>query len=677
MVPKEFLTTLARRLGVSDNELEVLSRAIQGESMSSISQQLGVRVEALQKRLGEVYKKFHITGAGPGKLAKLQQILITEYQKQAVQWSQEPDISDRPASTPAMAAYSQIDWGEAPDLPIFYGRNQEISTLQQWILQDRCRLITLLGMGGIGKTALIVRTIQRIQSQFDRIIWRSVRYAPSLGELIGDLLEFLSPGSSQALPNDSGRQLKQLLTVLRNSRCLLVIDNFEALLEEQVLAGNFRPGYEDYAELLHQVGELQHASCLLLLSREKPREIAALAGEHLPVRSLQISQLDFDSSKRILLSTQRLNYSSDSQLEEVAKLYGGNPTLLKVVSTSLRELYDGQVDQYLQYKTVLVGDIIKNLLDGQFKRLSGEEKDLIYWLALLDRPVSAHELQQEMAETGDVVQLMMRLESLLRRSMIGKTSDNGLTQFTLLPVLRQYAMSQYQRQMEQQLKQDRSSQEHPDFPNLDSCPSDQKAARYLNFLGHQKYLVGEFQSAKFYLQWAVRFYPSLSAAHYNLGATFEQLEALDSARYHYQQATSGQNRAAQAAVSNLSRLEILAGRIEQAIHLIMPILEQVEDPTVKAGLYKNLGWASFLQRRYRDADSQLQRSLELNPHYAPTHCLLAQVIEAEGDPQAALSHWEQGWQLSNTEQLPQGGWKLPELEAWKVTAAQRLNFPDA
>jgi len=45
------------------------------------------------------------------------------------------------------------DWGKAPDVTVFYGRNEELTTLEQWIVSDRCRVVALLGMGEIGKTA--------------------------------------------------------------------------------------------------------------------------------------------------------------------------------------------------------------------------------------------------------------------------------------------------------------------------------------------------------------------------------------------------------------------------------------------------------------------------------------------------------------------------------------------
>ncbi|BAZ10952.1 WD-repeat protein [Calothrix sp. NIES-4071] len=58
-----------------------------------------------------------------------------------------------------------VDWGEAVDVSVFYGRAQELATLEEWIINDNCRLIVLLGMGGIGKTSLSVKLAQKLLKQ--------------------------------------------------------------------------------------------------------------------------------------------------------------------------------------------------------------------------------------------------------------------------------------------------------------------------------------------------------------------------------------------------------------------------------------------------------------------------------------------------------------------------------
>lgn len=42
------------------------------------------------------------------------------------------------------------DWGDAPEISSFWGRTDELATLNQW-MQEQCRLIAILGMGGMGK----------------------------------------------------------------------------------------------------------------------------------------------------------------------------------------------------------------------------------------------------------------------------------------------------------------------------------------------------------------------------------------------------------------------------------------------------------------------------------------------------------------------------------------------
>jgi Archaeal ATPase. len=57
-----------------------------------------------------------------------------------------------------------IDLGDAPEIFSFYDRTPQLTTLENWITQDRTRLIALLGISGIGKTTLSLRLIDQIKN---------------------------------------------------------------------------------------------------------------------------------------------------------------------------------------------------------------------------------------------------------------------------------------------------------------------------------------------------------------------------------------------------------------------------------------------------------------------------------------------------------------------------------
>ena len=92
------------------------------------------------------------------------------------------------------------DLSEAPQLTWLCDRPQELNTLKQWILEDKTRLITLLGLSGIGKSAIALQLIPQIKEQFDYIIWRSLHSAPTLETLQTELIPLLS---SQQTTNSS------------------------------------------------------------------------------------------------------------------------------------------------------------------------------------------------------------------------------------------------------------------------------------------------------------------------------------------------------------------------------------------------------------------------------------------------------------------------------------------
>src|SRR5262249_14215612 len=118
------------------------------------------------------------------------------------------------------------DWGEAPDTTGFVGRDEELEIVREWALDERCRMIAGLGMGGIGKTTLAARVARDVATSFDRVYWRSLRNAPPASDWLAGAIGFLSDQQLVPEPAESER-LTTLLQLLRRTRCLLVLDNSE------------------------------------------------------------------------------------------------------------------------------------------------------------------------------------------------------------------------------------------------------------------------------------------------------------------------------------------------------------------------------------------------------------------------------------------------------------------
>ncbi len=342
-------------------------------------------------------------------------------------------IVEEDRSTTPENLKSYQDWGEAVDVSNFYGRSEELETLERWIVDDNCRLIALVGMGGIGKTSLSVKIAQLLQSEFEFLIWRSLRNAPPLNELLNELINFLSQQQETSLPESLDGKISSLINYLRSQRCLLVLDNAESILLGDEQTGVYRQGYEGYGHLLRCWGETNHQSCLVLTTREKPKEISIKEGIDLPIRSLSLLGLTQQDGKKIL-SEKGLSVSGED-CQTLVDFYAGNPLALKIVGTTISELFDGDVTQFLAEGTIIFGDIA-DLLAQQFHRLPNLERQLMYWLTINREWVSFKELQKDIIPPVAFKDLLAALESLKLRSLIEKNAGK----FTQQPVVMEYVV---------------------------------------------------------------------------------------------------------------------------------------------------------------------------------------------------------------------------------------------
>jgi WD40 repeat protein len=337
------------------------------------------------------------------------------------------------------------DWGEAIDVSIFYGRTTELDTLTTWIMADRCRLVAILGMGGIGKTSLVVKFAQQQQNSFDCLVWRSLFNAPLLTDLLADLIQSLSPQPIVRPLTNIPAQISELLNLLQQQRCLVILDNMESIFQQGTTVGAYLPGYENYRDLLKKLVEINHQSCVMLTSREKPAEIAGGEGPVTPVRSLPLPGLTLPDGQA-LFADRGLVTAADRDVQKVLEHYGGNPLALKIVAAGIQEMLGGEIHLLLPHlqTSLLQFTNIDDILRRQLARTSPAEQIVLYWLMVNRIPVSLETLAADIYPSAvtQLPQLLQAMQALKRRSLVEQSEAGWYLQPVVMEFITAYIITQ-------------------------------------------------------------------------------------------------------------------------------------------------------------------------------------------------------------------------------------------
>lgn len=313
---------------------------------------------------------------------------------------------------------------DAPELTTFYNRTSELSTLKQSILEDHTRLITIYGLSGIGKSALVLKLIEEINTEFDYIIWKSLNNLPTLSTIQTELKDFFSP--SQPTP------LSTVIDYFRNSRCLLIFDDVQDIFKTGELAGQYLTEYKDYGTFFKQIARTPHHSCIILISWEKPREIATLEAENRPIKTLHLKGLGEEATEIL----REKGLTDEQQWLDLITCYQGHPVWLNLIASTILELFNGRVSQFLEDKNdIFIGEL-SPILESKLERLSDLEKQVISRLAHQQQAI---DISQQLADCEfSKTELLQAIQSLVRRGLVEKISEGERSLFELNPVFQQY-----------------------------------------------------------------------------------------------------------------------------------------------------------------------------------------------------------------------------------------------
>lgn len=372
----------------------------------------------------------------------------------------------------------RLDWDGAPDASAVYDRDETANVLKSWILDDACRLVLITGLGGVGKTDFVTCLgrggnqssapssvlSSGIHGSFEFVIWRSLLNATPPEELFDDLLGVLQPNTHIA-SNKVHPKVQNLLRCFQEQRCLIILDNVETILSSGDASIGYLDGYEAYGTFFEQIAKAAHQSCLLLTSREKPRAVAELEGSKRRIRSLSLTGLRVDGARKIFSSIGRF-FGTDSDWQQIAWCYGGNPLALELAARHIEQVFNGDLAAFLKSGRTIFSDL-SELLDWHLDRLTKAELELVYWFAIEREPVKFELLRENLVSIGSQEKIASTLQSLQRRLPLEKNSRGD---FSLQPVLIEHVTARLIEQVVAALECALKDIFHPE-KNKSSCAS--------------------------------------------------------------------------------------------------------------------------------------------------------------------------------------------------------------
>ena len=323
MFSEDFLRKMATTYGLTQEQIEVfLPRLLESRSHEKIAHKLDISISASLRRMAEVYKKFKIVGKGRGKDDKLRKFLLhqleqykllnvseTEPKNGSLQQERllikqeiEKDnskhnlLSDNVQSTSfvkdsatLVSQYIQQNL-PAPTYTAFINRQKETSRLLELLSPEHsAHIITVHGIGGVGKTAFVTKVARLCLKarernlpevpQFDAIIFTSAKrqyLTPSglldkqqrqrnLNDIFLEIAHTLDETKIKRSPVE--KQLEYVRQSLANRRTLLIVDNMETMEDPQEvmsflydLPANIKVVITSREQMLYVPIRLQHLS---------------------------------------------------------------------------------------------------------------------------------------------------------------------------------------------------------------------------------------------------------------------------------------------------------------------------------------------------------------------------------------------------------------------------------
>jgi predicted ATPase len=328
------------------------------------------------------------------------------------------------------------------------GREQESAAVEELIVGEGVRLVTLTGPGGVGKTRLMVEVARRLGPGFADGA-RFLELAPvTEADLVAAAI-----AAGLGLSTSAGRLIADLESFLRPRRLLLALDNFE-----QVVGA---------APLLAALLEAAAGLVVLVTSRM----VLRLSGEHeFPVPPLPVppagagrDRVDLQRYSSVSLFVERahavapgfeLTEANAGAVAEICRRLDGLPLAIELAAARIRllppQVLASRLDQRFSVLSSGARDLperqrtLRNTLDWSYGLLPAGEQALFARLGVFAGPFSLPAAEAVCAlderQASGLAQVVETLGSLVDSSLVRTETRGGEPRFSLLETIRDYAL---------------------------------------------------------------------------------------------------------------------------------------------------------------------------------------------------------------------------------------------
>jgi WD40 repeat protein/transcriptional regulator with XRE-family HTH domain len=331
----------------------------------------------------------------------------------------------------------RTDWGTCKNVVQFYGRYEHLKQLYNWTQNTQVNLVGILGMGGLGKTSLAAHFVKQNAESFGAIICRDLTNPYPALAFVHELIHALADGDAVAA-NTLGQAMLELINILKKKRCLLLLDNFESVMDFENV-GKYKPEFLDYQSVINKLASSDHMSVVLITSRHQPENLSH--EENGLVRLLHLDGLEEEACIS-LLDSREVEVTKE-QLQELVFRFSGNPLALEIIGDLIRDIYQTDVDAYLK-DWPSMRELLSDILPKQMRGLAPDEIEVLLWLAIKRRPLSAHDLDQVIEPKLGFGNIALLIKKLTNRSLVQSDVQTSVRGATLHNMIMEYLLDYLQ-----------------------------------------------------------------------------------------------------------------------------------------------------------------------------------------------------------------------------------------